>query len=44
MSFYGNYYGGLGYGRGSLGCGYGSYGYTSYYPCWHGRFWSSGFF
>ncbi|XP_025769262.1 chorion class B protein L11-like [Puma concolor] len=27
MSYYGNYYGGLGYGYGGLGCGYGGYGY-----------------
>ncbi|XP_010606900.1 keratin-associated protein 20-2-like [Fukomys damarensis] len=31
MSYYGNYNGGLGYGYGDLGCGYGSdYGYGGY--------------
>ncbi|XP_031314501.1 keratin-associated protein 20-1-like [Camelus dromedarius] len=55
MSFYNNYYGGLGYGYGGLGCGYGcgyggygcgygGYGYSCYRPCCCGRYWSSGFF
>ncbi|XP_023385277.1 keratin-associated protein 20-2-like [Pteropus alecto] len=48
MSFYNNYYGGLGYGYGGLGCGYGygygGCGYTCYRPCCYGRYWSSGFF
>ncbi|XP_066222041.1 keratin-associated protein 20-2-like [Saccopteryx leptura] len=48
MIFYNNYYRGLGYGYGSLGCGYGCgygrYGYACYRPCCYGRYWSSGFF
>ncbi|XP_031525978.2 keratin-associated protein 22-1-like [Vicugna pacos] len=48
MSFYNNYYGGLGYGYGGLGCGYGcgysGYGYACYRPCCYGRYWSSGFY
>nr|XP_004654475.1 keratin-associated protein 20-2-like [Jaculus jaculus] len=52
MCYYGNYYGGLGYGFGGLGygcgCGYGSgfggYGYSCYRPCCYGRYWSSGYY
>ncbi|XP_004675561.1 PREDICTED: keratin-associated protein 19-9b-like [Condylura cristata] len=55
MSYYGNYYGGLGYGLGSLGGlgygygssyglgGYGGYGYGYCRP-FYGRYWSYGFF
>uniref|UniRef100_A0A2K6BGR3 Uncharacterized protein n=1 Tax=Macaca nemestrina TaxID=9545 RepID=A0A2K6BGR3_MACNE len=54
--YYGNYYGGLGYGLGGfsgLGCGYGfSYGLRGYgcYGCGYfrpssyARYWSSGFY
>ncbi|XP_041590724.1 keratin-associated protein 20-2-like [Vulpes lagopus] len=48
MYYYGNYYGGLGYGYGGLGCGYGygcgGYGYACYRPCCFGRYWYSGFY
>ncbi|XP_025841218.1 uncharacterized protein [Vulpes vulpes] len=48
MCYYGNYYGGLGYGYGGLGCGYGygcdGYGYACYRPCCFGRYWYSGFY
>ncbi|XP_029796393.1 keratin-associated protein 20-2-like [Suricata suricatta] len=47
MCYYGNYYGGLGYGYGGLGCGfgcrYGDYGYACCRPCCFGRYWCSGF-
>ncbi|XP_039084382.1 keratin-associated protein 20-2-like [Hyaena hyaena] len=47
MCYYGNYYGGLGYGYGGLGCGYGcgygGYGYACYHPRCFGRYWCSGF-
>ncbi|KAG5215628.1 keratin-associated protein 22-1 [Ovis aries] len=47
MSFYNNYYGGLGSGYGGLGCcygcGYGGCVYTCYCPYCYGRYWSSGF-
>uniref|UniRef100_A0A8C9QMK8 Keratin-associated protein 20-2-like n=1 Tax=Spermophilus dauricus TaxID=99837 RepID=A0A8C9QMK8_SPEDA len=47
--YYGNYYGGLGYGYGGLGYGYGGYGYGGYgYGCCHPlcyrRCWSYGFY
>ncbi|XP_023094592.1 keratin-associated protein 20-2-like [Prionailurus viverrinus] len=48
MCYYGNYYGGLGYGYGGLGCGYGcgygGYGYACHRPCCFGRYWCSGFY
>nr|XP_020008310.1 keratin-associated protein 20-2-like [Castor canadensis] len=51
MCYYGNYYGGLGYGYGGLGCGYGgygcgygSYGYNCYRPLCCGRYWPYGFY
>ncbi|XP_008834228.1 keratin-associated protein 19-7-like [Nannospalax galili] len=54
MCYYGNYYGGLGYGCGGLGYGYGGLGYgygcgcgsryTCYRPCCYGRYWSSGYY
>ncbi|XP_022268779.1 keratin-associated protein 20-2-like [Canis lupus baileyi] len=48
MCYYGNYYGGLGYGYGGLGCGYGygcgGYGYACCRPCCFGRYWYSGFY
>ncbi|KAM6223243.1 keratin-associated protein 20-1-like [Rhynchocyon petersi] len=48
MCYYGNYYGGLGYGYGGLGCGYdcgyGGYGYNCYRPLYCGKFWSYGFY
>ncbi|KAM8811995.1 uncharacterized protein V5649_003057 [Rhynchonycteris naso] len=53
MSYYGSYYGGLGYGWGGFGglgcgygcgCGYGGYGYGSWRPWSYGRYWSSGFY
>ncbi|VTJ77074.1 Hypothetical predicted protein [Marmota monax] len=53
--YYGNYYGGLGYGYGGLGCsygcgyggygcGYGGYGYGCYRPLCYRRCWSYGFY
>ncbi|XP_021111766.1 keratin-associated protein 20-2-like [Heterocephalus glaber] len=44
MSYYGNYYGGLGYGYGGLGCGYGygGYGYSCHRPLCYRRYWSYG--
>ncbi|XP_034517796.1 keratin-associated protein 19-9b-like [Ursus americanus] len=53
--YYGNYYGGLGYGLGGfggLGYGYGSiyglggcgYGCGYFRPSFYGRYWSSGFY
>ncbi|XP_047561580.1 keratin-associated protein 20-2-like [Lutra lutra] len=48
MCYYGNYYGGLGYGYSGLGHGYGcgwdGYGYACYHPCCFGRYWCSGFY
>uniref|UniRef100_A0A2K6GNZ9 Keratin associated protein 19-7 n=1 Tax=Propithecus coquereli TaxID=379532 RepID=A0A2K6GNZ9_PROCO len=52
MSYYGSYYGGLGYGYGcgcgfrrlGYGCGYGGYGYGCYRPSCYGGYWSSGFY
>ncbi|KAM5278457.1 keratin-associated protein 20-2-like isoform 3-T3 [Hipposideros larvatus] len=52
MCYYGNYYGGLGYGYNGLGCsygcgygcGYGGYGYSCCHPSCCGRFWSYGFY
>ncbi|XP_020008323.1 keratin-associated protein 20-2-like [Castor canadensis] len=48
MCYYSNYYGGLGYGCGGLGCGYGcgygGYGYGCYRPLCCGRYWSYGFY
>uniref|UniRef100_I3N2M8 Keratin-associated protein 20-2-like n=1 Tax=Ictidomys tridecemlineatus TaxID=43179 RepID=I3N2M8_ICTTR len=53
--YYGNYYGGLGYGYGGLGCGYGGYGcgygggyggygYRCCRPLCYRRCWSNGFY
>ncbi|XP_022429705.1 keratin-associated protein 20-2-like [Monodon monoceros] len=46
MSFDSNYYGGLGYGCGCLGCGYGcgygGYGHSCCHPSCCGRFWPYG--
>ncbi|XP_015333812.1 keratin-associated protein 20-2-like [Marmota marmota marmota] len=45
--YYGNYYGGLGYGYGGLGCGYGGYGGYSYgccHPLCYRRYYSYGFY
>ncbi|XP_077897324.1 keratin-associated protein 20-2-like [Ictidomys tridecemlineatus] len=53
--YYGNYYGGLGYGYGGLGCGYGcgyggygcgygGYGYGCCRPLCYRRCWSYGFY
>ncbi|XP_028359718.1 keratin-associated protein 19-7-like [Phyllostomus discolor] len=49
MSYYGSYYGGLGYGYGGFGglgygCGYRGYGCGCWRPCCYGRYWSSGFY
>ncbi|XP_004646378.1 keratin-associated protein 20-2-like [Octodon degus] len=49
MCYYGNYYGGLGYGYGGLGCGYGYGGYGGYgYGCCRPlccrRYWTYGFY
>uniref|UniRef100_A0A8C2V4N4 Keratin-associated protein 20-2-like n=1 Tax=Chinchilla lanigera TaxID=34839 RepID=A0A8C2V4N4_CHILA len=46
MCYYGNYYGGLGYGFGGLGCGYGygGYGYRCFRPSCCGRYWSYDFY
>ncbi|KAM6162597.1 keratin-associated protein 20-2-like [Erethizon dorsatum] len=54
MCYYGNYYGGLGYGYGGLGCGYGcgyggyggyrGYGYGCCRPLCCRRYWSCGFY
>nr|XP_031548452.1 keratin-associated protein 20-2-like [Vicugna pacos] len=55
MCYYGNYYGGLGYGYGGLGygygcgygglgCGYGGYGYGCCRPSCYRRYWSYGFY
>ncbi|XP_022371621.1 keratin-associated protein 20-2-like [Enhydra lutris kenyoni] len=48
MCYYGNYYGGLGYGYSGLGHGYGcgwdGYGHACYRPCCFGRYWCSGFY
>uniref|UniRef100_I3N4Y3 Keratin-associated protein 20-1-like n=1 Tax=Ictidomys tridecemlineatus TaxID=43179 RepID=I3N4Y3_ICTTR len=49
--YYGNYYGGLGYGYGGLGCGYGcgyggygGYGYGCCRPLCYRRYYSYGFY
>ncbi|KAG3283837.1 keratin-associated protein 20-2-like [Ictidomys tridecemlineatus] len=45
--YYGNYYGGLGYGYGGLGCGYGGYGDYGYgccRPLCYRRYYSYGFY
>ncbi|KAM5278460.1 keratin-associated protein 19-7-like [Hipposideros larvatus] len=49
MSYYGSYYGGLGYGYGGFGglgygCGYGGYGYGCCRPWCYGGYRFSGFY